>query len=190
MIAAQVVPTVKAGVKSATNPDGGGRPSKLKSVDLNVVRKLGVLACTHAEIACFLGIREASIDSAMQPDAASGAITRFAAAYKKGLEATRQSLRRKQLQIALSGNVTMLIWLGKQLLSQRDFMEVDNKTRVDVNVTKHVRIALFESSPTRAPSTTPQPSPASPQGTDADGYERVVGHNGNGNGTGHDGGGH
>jgi hypothetical protein len=33
------------------------------------------------------------------------------------------SLRRKQLQVAMSGSVPMLIWLGKQLLGQTDRQE-------------------------------------------------------------------
>jgi hypothetical protein len=38
----------------------------------------------------------------------------------KGREDVKMSLRRAQLQLALNGNPTMLIWLGKQLLGQQD----------------------------------------------------------------------
>jgi len=44
----------------------------------------------------------------------------FCGAIKKGQATTRNSLRRLQLKKALEGNVTMLIWLGKQLLGQSD----------------------------------------------------------------------
>jgi hypothetical protein len=44
----------------------------------------------------------------------------FLNAYKKGCADIKESLRRKQLDIAKAGNVTMLIWLGKQILGQRD----------------------------------------------------------------------
>ncbi len=41
--------------------------------------------------------------------------------YKsKRLEPKRLSLFKKQYDVAMSGNVTMLIWLGKQLLGQTD----------------------------------------------------------------------
>ena len=35
-------------------------------------------------------------------------------------EGGKVSLRRAQIKLAESGNATMLIWLGKQLLNQRD----------------------------------------------------------------------
>ncbi len=44
----------------------------------------------------------------------------FCGAIKRGQATTRNSLRRLQLKKALEGNVTMLIWLGKQLLGQSD----------------------------------------------------------------------
>jgi len=38
----------------------------------------------------------------------------------------KSSLRREQFKKALGGNVTMLIWLGKQHLDQKDKTEVDS----------------------------------------------------------------
>jgi hypothetical protein len=38
----------------------------------------------------------------------------------KGREDIKMTLRRAQIKLALSGNATMLIWLGKQLLSQEE----------------------------------------------------------------------
>lgn len=48
--------------------------------------------------------------------------------YQRTFEKTKEmlsdggkmSLRRKQMGVALDGNVTMLIWLGKQYLDQKD----------------------------------------------------------------------
>ena len=34
------------------------------------------------------------------------------------------SLRRKQFETALAGNVTMMVWLGKQYLGQKDKTEI------------------------------------------------------------------
>ena len=44
----------------------------------------------------------------------------FAAVYKRLAADGRYSLRRKQVEIAKDGNTAMLIWLGKQYMSQRD----------------------------------------------------------------------
>ncbi len=41
-------------------------------------------------------------------------------AYQKGLARMRRSLRSKQYDLAMKGNVTMLIWLGKNELGQSD----------------------------------------------------------------------
>ena len=45
---------------------------------------------------------------------------RFAEAIKKGHLLRNGSLRRQQFALAMKGNVTMCIWLGKQLLKQSD----------------------------------------------------------------------
>ena len=41
--------------------------------------------------------------------------------------ATRIRLRQKQIELAMKGNITMLIWLGKQMLGQSDKVEEVNK---------------------------------------------------------------
>lgn len=41
-------------------------------------------------------------------------------AYQKGVARMHQSLRSKQYKLAMAGNVTMLIWLGKNELEQSD----------------------------------------------------------------------
>jgi hypothetical protein len=45
---------------------------------------------------------------------------------EKGKARLAISLRRKQVQLAEEGNPTMLIWLGKQLLGQRDQAAVEH----------------------------------------------------------------
>lgn len=46
----------------------------------------------------------------------------------------------KQYEIAMEGNVTLLIWLGKQYLGQTDKIDnEDNKpSEINVNITKYV----------------------------------------------------
>jgi hypothetical protein len=45
---------------------------------------------------------------------------RFAASIKKGSAELNVSLHRSQVRAAQAGNVTMLIWLGKQRLGQKN----------------------------------------------------------------------
>lgn len=44
----------------------------------------------------------------------------FSVSLLKGRLTLSQSLRRKQIEVAMSGNPTMLIWLGKNILGQTD----------------------------------------------------------------------
>ena len=45
---------------------------------------------------------------------------RFQGEYHKGRADLKMKLRRKQIDVALGGNVVMLIWLGKQMLGQKE----------------------------------------------------------------------
>ena len=47
----------------------------------------------------------------------------FIDVIKKARADTRRTLRQAQIKVALSGNVTMLIWLGKNILGQSDAPE-------------------------------------------------------------------
>lgn len=84
-----------------------GRP---KTIHINSkhVYKLASYGCTQAEIAGVFGCNPTYIS------------VNFASEYRKGQEILRIKLRRKQIQVALRGNYTMLIWLGKQMLDQRE----------------------------------------------------------------------
>ena len=46
---------------------------------------------------------------------------------KKGFESGKASLRRKQYEVAMGGNCTMLVWLGKQYLGQTDKIDASVK---------------------------------------------------------------
>lgn len=83
-------------------------------LDMELIKGLARIHCTQAEIA---GILHVSTDT----------LTRnkeFCAIYKKAIEEGKISLRRLQWQKAQDGNTTMLIWLGKQYLSQTDKTDV------------------------------------------------------------------
>jgi hypothetical protein len=90
----------------------GGRPRM--EFDLRLVEDLGKIQSTHSELAAVLGCHLDTVKDRLKNDA------EFSAAYEKGLENGKSSLRRIQWKAALGGNTTMQIWLGKQYLGQRD----------------------------------------------------------------------
>ena len=61
----------------------------------------------------------------------------FRTAYEKGRSLLNSSLRRKQIQVAMTGNVAMLIWLGKQHLAQADRQD----TRISVTPEEVARMS-------------------------------------------------
>ena len=61
---------------------------------------------------------------------------RYADTIKSAKDRGRSSLRRHQWELAQKGNPTMLIWLGKQLLGQRDHrdMQVSGPAGLPISV--------------------------------------------------------
>jgi hypothetical protein len=98
------------------------RPKKV--IDYETVEKLARIHCTQVEIANHL---ELSVDT-LQRD------KKFCGIYKKGVDEGRMSLRRMQFAAANKGNVTMQIWLGKQLLSQRDKTETEHAGEIKLTI--------------------------------------------------------
>jgi len=90
----------------------GGRPRL--EFDLRQVEELGRIQSTLSEVAAVLGCGLSTVKDRLQHEA------EFSAAYERGVEAGKSSLRRLQWKAALSGNITMQIWLGKQYLGQQD----------------------------------------------------------------------
>jgi hypothetical protein len=96
-----------------TEPSGAVRGRPQKDIDPEQVRALAAIHCTLAEIGAVL---DCSVDTLER---------HFADIIEKGKQQGRMSLRREQWKAARAGNVTMLIWLGKNLLQQRDVMQLD-----------------------------------------------------------------
>ena len=86
----------------------------LKKIDDEAIKKLAQLHCTFEEIAEFCDVSTKTLQR------------RYVHTIKKGREMGRISLRRAQFEKALSGNVVMQIWLGKQHLDQKDRIEQTN----------------------------------------------------------------
>lgn len=91
----------------------GGRPKKV--IDYALVEKLANIQCTEVEIAEILEISTRTLQRDKE----------FCRIYKKGLESGKSSLRRLQWKAAEKGNPTMLVWLGKQYLNQKDKSEIE-----------------------------------------------------------------
>ena len=72
------------------------------------VLKLAQIGCKDIEIAKWFGIDSNTLRY------------NFSVELLKGRESLKHSLRRAQIKLALSGNATMLIWLGKQQLDQAE----------------------------------------------------------------------
>jgi hypothetical protein len=97
-----------------------GRP-KL-DIDAEQVKRLARLHCTMQEMADFFGCHRDTLHN------------NFSAEIDKGRSEGNISLRRKQWQMAVEkGNVVMLIWLGKQMLGQRnEILESDNNAPLPI----------------------------------------------------------
>ena len=72
------------------------------------VQKLAQIGCKDKEIAEWFGIDSNTLRY------------NFSVELLKGRESLKHSLRRAQISVALNGNPTMLIWLGKNLLGQSE----------------------------------------------------------------------
>lgn len=92
-------------------------------IDTDQVTKLAALDCTNAEIAAVVGISIGTLERRCRQEIADGR------------EQGKASLRRKQWEIAMKGNPTMLIWLGKQRLGQTD--KQDLSMQMTVNPVEH-----------------------------------------------------
>ncbi|MDD3135007.1 MAG: hypothetical protein PHF64_00765 [Methanoregula sp.] len=89
------------------------RGRKKIPIDYEKAEKLAIILCTQSEIAAVLNVPLSTLEH--DPE--------FLRIHKKGMETGKASLRRMQYKGAEAGNATMLIWLGKQHLGQRDRME-------------------------------------------------------------------
>lgn len=93
---------------------------------------MAAVGCTVEEIALVIGCNKRTIER------------RFVAVLEKGRARLRAGLRHKQVQLAMQGDKTMLVWLGKQLLGQKD------RTEAEVNQTTEV--ITIERMPPRLPN--------------------------------------
>lgn len=105
----------KAPAKKAPQKRG---PKKKFYPDLTHVENLAALSCTDNELAAVYEVCQKTIQREKQDNPS------FAEAVERGRNRGKVSLRRKQMEAAQGGNVTMLIWLGKQLLGQSEKSDI------------------------------------------------------------------
>lgn len=105
----------------------GGRPRA--EIDQTTFEKLCALQCTRNEICAWFGITDKTLSRWCERTYGEG----FSATYEKKREKGRISLRRAQFRLA-EKSATMAIFLGKQILGQKD--------NVDLNVTKKEDIGI------------------------------------------------
>lgn len=85
---------------------------KRKEINLKLLEKLAEINCSYEEMSSIMEVDESTLSR------------NYAQVIKKGRDKGKMSLKRKQWEVAMSGNVSMLIWLGKQLLGQTDKNEI------------------------------------------------------------------
>src|SRR5437016_4260339 len=86
---------------------------KAVQIDLVELEKLSSLHCTYEELAHWFSVSVRTIELRMKrPD--------FAGAIQRGRAKGRISVRRAQMKMLETGNGTMGVWLGKQMLGQRE----------------------------------------------------------------------
>ena len=94
------------------------RPKKY-NLDTEKIEQLAGFGCTNTEIASFFGCDESLIRKS------------YSEYLSKGRDKGKIRLRQLQWRAAERGNVSMMIWLGKQVLSQTDKQEVEHIRPID-----------------------------------------------------------
>jgi hypothetical protein len=127
---------------------GPGRPAKI--IDYDLIERAASIGCTKEEISAVLGIGRTTLYAHMEKD------PEIQAAIDLGTDKGKATLRRLQWKGAHDGNATMLIWLGKQYLGQKDRSELtgaaDAPIRVLVELVGEAAPQRVEQSATRAGS--------------------------------------
>lgn len=109
--------------------------SKSKSeIDWDQVGEYLRAQCSGVEIASLIGIHENTLYTRCKEDLG----LEFVAFSQQKKAEGKEALRKKQYDVAMQGDKTMLVWLGKQLLGQKDKQEIDQKTEHSGGITIEV----------------------------------------------------
>ena len=107
-----------------------GKPPKTEAdlpYKIDELENLGSIHCTYQEIADYYKI---SIDTLERDRKRWGWIDE---AIDRGRSEGERSLRRRQVDVAMEGNVPMLIFLGKNYLKQTDKVDHEHEHKGTIN---------------------------------------------------------
>ena len=105
---------------------------KLLDIKEEDVEKLASYGCKNVEIADFFNC---SVDT----------ITgRFSDILRKGSAELKRTIRKALIDFALKGNATLLIWLGKNELGQRDSEKENDLTDTEIQKLKQIANSQIE----------------------------------------------
>lgn len=111
----------------------GGRPKAIDVTDKQVLKDIemfGKLGATHEEMSWHFDVEHRTIQNYMADE--EGAFFRT---YKKAYETFTRSLRRTQVKKAVDDEDTsMLIWLGKTVLKQKEPKEPIDLNAKSINI--------------------------------------------------------
>lgn len=125
------MPRKEAGYQTRQQPKIGekivkgvivGTGDKQVVIDPKEVQKLAELHATWEEMSDYFGVPRTTLQY------------NFDDIIKLARASTKCKLRKKQIDVALKGNPSMLIWLGKNMLGQRD--KFDDDVEIEQEITK------------------------------------------------------
>jgi hypothetical protein len=99
--------------------------ARRSEIDLVELEKLCTLSCTNEEIAAWFNTSTRTIERRRKEP-------KFAEIMARGKAKGRISIRRMQMKLLEQGNATMGVWLGKQLLGQRDQIATEVRPRLSL----------------------------------------------------------
>ena len=110
----------------------GGRGLK-KIVDFEQFEKLCTMQCTQKEIMDFFNIQSKDTINARIREH-YGENECFKSVYERFKSGGKIAIRRKQFQVGMSGNTSMLIWLGKNWLDQSDKQDIVQAQEISITI--------------------------------------------------------
>ena len=117
--------------KARENGKLGGAPKK--PIDYDALDKMCAIHCTGEECAALLDVSYEHLNNQLKRDGNGGFLDYFTKKSANG----KMSLRRRQYTAAVTdGNPTMMIWLGKQWLGQKEPEKADSESQESSSIQK------------------------------------------------------
>lgn len=107
----------------------GKRGPKSFKPNWEQVDQMCAIQCTGVEMADILDVNYSTFERACKREKKM----KLADYIQQKAQVGKMSLRRKQYTLAIEGNATMLVWLGKNWLNQTDKQEIDQTVKGELN---------------------------------------------------------